>query len=147
MVYFRPFKIMLELDLLVAAAFNSQGQTAEVNKVYLTLLRSLLFIPVQKEESPPPGAEPFSPLFAKVDGNYFILAFDTFNRLTAWASDQWDNMGYVKLSGRDLIVGMNEQVYLCLNLGTDYYKEFSPDEIQRLKMLAARIDQLTGGSP
>jgi hypothetical protein len=33
-------------------------------------------------------------------------------------------------------------VYVCLNAGTDYYKEFSPEEIIHLKKMVAKIDSL-----
>lgn len=133
---------MTELDNVIAAAFASEGQQQEdVNKVYLTLLRTQLTIPVKKEPSLN-EEEPFSPLFAKIEDKYFLIAFDRLERLQAWAGDQMDNIGYVELLGRDFIAGMSDQVYFCLNLGTDYYKEFSPDEIKRLKTIVSKIDQL-----
>lgn len=133
---------MTELDKVIAAAFASEGKQEDVNKVYLTLVRSQLYMPVQKELPGEESEEPFVPLFAKVDENYFMLVFDTVERLSEWAGDQADQIGYVEISGRDVIAGMNEEVFLCLNYGSDYYKEFSPDEIKRLKMIVAKIDQL-----
>lgn len=132
---------MTELDKAISAAYTSQGKQDDVNKVYLTLLRAELLVPVQKERDPG-DEEAFRPLFAHVDDNYFMLAFDTIERLTIWAGDQFEHIDYVELSGRDLIAGMNEKVFLCLNLGTDFYKEFQPDEILQLKKVVARIDQL-----
>ena len=132
---------MTELDNVIAAAFASEGKQEDVNKVYLTLLRTQLIVPVKKEASPNPE-EPFFPLFAKMDEKYFLIAFDTIERLKAWAEDQLDQIAFVELLGRDFIVGMSEQTYLCLNLGTDYYKEFSPDEIMHLKKVIMRVDQL-----
>ena len=132
---------MTELDSTMAAAFASCGKQEDVNKVYLTLLRTTLFVPVKKEKSSN-EEEPFEPLFAKIDGQFFILAFDTVERLTAWAGDQLSNIAYVEIIGRDVIAGINEQVYLGLNHGTEFYKEFMPDEVKRLKMIVARIDQL-----
>ncbi len=135
---------MTELDQAITTAFASQGKQEDVNKVYLILLRTPLFIPVQKEQVPG-DEEPFHPLFTKVNEQFFMLAFDTLERLTAWAGDQFERISYVELSGRDLVVGINETVYLCLNYGTEFYKEFSPDEVKRLKMVVARIDQLKSG--
>ncbi|MCE3237960.1 MAG: SseB family protein [Gammaproteobacteria bacterium] len=129
-----------QLDRAIAAAYASGGKQEDINKVYLALLQSQLVIPVKKEISPA-EQEPFVPLFAKIEDQYFLLAFDTLDRLQTWAGDQVNNMGYVELSGHDWVMGAHEQVHLCLNLGTDYYKEFSPDEVKRLKMVLARIDQ------
>jgi hypothetical protein len=132
---------MTELDQKIADAYKSEGKQQDVNQVYLTLLRTVLYIPVQKDK-PLEDQEPFRPLFAKVDDHYFLIAFDTIERLHSWASNELDNMDYVELAGRDMVAGMNENVYLCLNLGTPFYKEFSPDEVKRIKMIISKIDQM-----
>jgi hypothetical protein len=132
---------MTELDQKITDAYKSEGKQQDVNQVYLTLLRTVLYIPVQKDKSLE-DHEPFRPLFAKVDGNYFLIAFDTIERLYSWAGNELDKMDYVELAGRDMIAGMNENVYLCLNLGTPFYKEFSPDEVKRIKIIVSKIDQL-----
>ncbi|MCD6039295.1 MAG: hypothetical protein K0S27_695 [Gammaproteobacteria bacterium] len=134
--------IMTELDRVIAAAFASEGKQEDVNKVYLTLLRALLVVPVRKGPILDNTEEPFVPLFAKIDEKYFLMAFDTLERLRNWASDRVEDMGYVELLGRDFIAGMSDKIYFCLNLGTDYYKEFSPDEVKRLKMVINRLNQL-----
>jgi hypothetical protein len=132
---------MTDLDQVIAAAFTSNGNKEEVNKVYLTLLRGLLYLPVSKDQ-PIDAEEPFAPLFIKADDHYFISVFDTLDRLTNWAGDQIDQMSYVEISGKDIISGLNDKVYLSLNVGEKYYKEFSPAEIVQLKKIVARIDQL-----
>jgi len=132
---------MTELDQKIAAAFKSEGKQEDVQQVYLTLLRTPLFVPVQKEHEVMDD-EPFRPLFAKIDDHYFLIAFDTEERLKTWASGELDKIAFVELSGRDMIAGMNDQVYLALNVGTECYKEFTPDEIKRLKMIISKIDQL-----
>ena len=62
--------------------------------------------------------------------------------MAGWAQNEMNKMAYVELSGHDMIVGMNENVYLALNVGTEFYKEFSPDEIKRIKIIVSKIDQL-----
>jgi hypothetical protein len=135
---------MTELDQKIAVAYKSEGKQQDVNQVYLTLLRTTLYIPVQKEKPilDEENDEPFRPLFVKIDANYFLVAFDTPDRLHHWANEDLDKMAYVELSGRDLIAGINENVYLCLNVGTSFYKEFTPGEVQRIKMIVSKIDQL-----
>jgi hypothetical protein len=141
---------MTDLDKLIAAAYASEGKQDDVNKVYLSFLRSGLLIPVEKLPEgkvidPESDEEPFKPLFADVDGSYFMLVFDTVERLRAWAGDQMDLIDYVEISGRYIVAGLSDQVYLGLNIGAEFYKEFSPDEVQQLKKIVARIDQLKQG--
>lgn len=134
---------MTELDRTIAAAYASQGKQEDVNKVYLAMLRASFFLPVQKNKTPQSEQdESFHPLFAIVDERYFMPVFDTLERLTAWAHDQIDQMSYVEISGRDLIAGINENVFLVLNIGTEFHKEFSPEEVFHLKKIVSKIDQL-----
>lgn len=135
---------MTELDQVIAAAFASEGKQDDINKVYLALLRAQLYLPVKKEKMPD-DEEPFRPLFAEIEGRYFILAFDTVERLSDWAGEEFENIAYVDISGKDLIAGLSEKVYFVLNLGSDYYKEFSPEEVFHLKKIVARIEQLKDG--
>jgi hypothetical protein len=139
--------MMTELDRVIAAAFASEGKQEDVNKVYLALLRTVLYLPVQKGEDQvkQPDEDPFKPLFAKIDDQYFMLVFDTVERLTVWAGEQIAHMNYVEISGMDLVKGMNENVFLCLNHGADFYKEFTPDEVKRLKTIVSRIEQMKAG--
>jgi hypothetical protein len=133
---------LTELDSAIKQAFHTEGDKSAVNQAHLTLLRSILYLPVQKDAQTLDPEEPFTPLFTKVDDQYFMLVFDTLERLQTWAGDQLDAMAYVELAGTDIIAGLNKNVYLGLNLGCEYYKEFSPDEVNYLKQIVARLNQL-----
>ena len=61
-------------------------------------------------------------------------------RLETWAGDERDNMAYVQITGSASVRGIGNEVYLGLNIGTTYYKEFVPEEIQRLKTIVAKLD-------
>jgi hypothetical protein len=132
---------MTELDNIIANAYQSAGKKDDTNKVYLTFLQTLLYLPVKKETNPTPE-EPFSPLFTKIENNIYMPVFDTVERLKQWANEAIEQMDYVELSGHDVILGINPDVYLCLNVGCEFYKEFSPDEVFHLKKIVARIQQL-----
>lgn len=136
---------MTELDQLIMKALQSEGNQDDVNKVYLTLLKTELFVPVKKVAGT--EEEPFYPLFTQVNNQFFMAAFSTLERLMAWAGEHYADMDYVSLLGREVISGINENVFLCLDIGTPTYKEFSPDEVKRLKMVVARIEQLMGDQP
>ncbi len=70
----------------------------DINQVYLLLLKSILFIPTRKDYEPT-EEEPFIPLFAKVDDHFFLMAFDTEERLAVWAGDRANEINYVEISG------------------------------------------------
>jgi hypothetical protein len=133
---------MTELDNIIAKAYQNEGKKEDVNKVYLTFLQTLLYVPVRKELNTKISDESFSPLFTKIENNIYMPVFDTLDRLKNWAKDAILEMDYVELSGHDVIFGINPEVYLCLNVGTDLYKEFSPDEVFHLKKIIAKIQTL-----
>lgn len=136
---------MSPLDQLIENAIKSEGKQEDVNKVYLALLKANLFIPIQKrQEETAPNDDSFSPLFAKIEDNYFMAVFETHERLTAWAGEHYEVIEYIELSGREVIAGINDDVYLCLNVGSPFYKEFSPDEVKQLKRVVSKIEQLKG---
>lgn len=130
---------MTELDVVIEAAFKSTGKQEAVNKVYLTFIRTLFFVPIKKEKE---KSDHFSPLFTKIENQFFMSAFDSKERFITWAGDHLSEMDYIELSGKEIINGIKEAVYLCINVGTSFYKEFSPEEIQRLKIIVARIEQI-----
>lgn len=132
-----------ELDTLIEAAFNSEGATADVNKVYLTLLKTELWVPVELHPNAPNDAEAYTPLFSVEDDFIFMAAFDCVEKFQLWAGEEFSNIDYVTLKGRDVIAGIGDKVFLALNPGYLYYKEFSPEEIQRLKMIVNKIDSFS----
>jgi len=133
---------MTELDNIIAKAYQNEGRKEDVNKVYLTFLQTLLYVPVKKDGAPNTSDEPFIPLFTKIENNTYMLVFDSLDRLTHWAGDAMGEMNYVELSGHDIVFGINPEIYLCLNVGTEFYKEFSPDEVFHLKKIVAKIQNL-----
>lgn len=134
---------MTELEQLIANAFETEGNQDAINKAYLVMLKTLLFIPTQKDFD---GTEeqPFMPLIVKAQDRYFMLVFDTLEKLQIWADSEFDKMTYVKLPGREIIKAIGENVFLGLNYGSPIYKEFSPDEILHLKKIVAKVEKLTG---
>lgn len=131
---------MSEFDQLIAAAFESGGNQEQVNKVHLALLKNQFYVPTHKQEQPVADEEePFTPLYTKQDDHYLMPVFSTLERLQTWAGEYIDQIQYVELSGWDLVRGIGEQVYLCVNFGTPFYKEFAPDEVKRLKMIVQRL--------
>lgn len=133
---------MSELDQVIAAAYDGEGTQDKVNKVYVTLFRQTLYMPVYKKND---KDEPFMPLYMQEGKKYFILVFDSLTRLQTWAASEYKNLDYAEMLGADVLRSIgNDVVYLCLNIGTNFYKEFSPEEIAYLKKMLEKIAALKG---
>lgn len=133
------------LDQAIANAYANSGDREMANRAWLELLRTNLFLPVNPAP-PAESEEAFHPLYAVINEQCFLAAFDTLARFETWAEGHSDKIQHVVLSGRDLIAGMGDAVYLALNPGLAYYKEFSPDEVKHLKKIIAKVDQLKNPS-
>lgn len=129
----------MELDNLLKAAYDSDGSTDAVNKFYVAFFRADLYMPVTILFEP---EEPFSPLYLKQDDHFFVPIFDSVERLKTWAADQQQKIDHVEIVGEAVIRGLGNKAYLCLNVGTPFYKEFSPEEIARLKLMIAKMEKL-----
>ena len=146
--------MMTELDTVIATAYQNPGEVSAANKVYQVFLRTTLYMPIAKrpeadtkksvlEDAPLDTAtetdeELYRPLISQYDNKYFIIAFDDYDRLVQWAGNELDNIGYAQISGRDLVRCVGPQLFLCLNVGCEYYKEFHPEEILRLKKVVSK---------
>jgi len=126
-----------ELDELLSKAFETEGKQEEVNPFYAAFLRTPLYLPVEKEWQAT-EERPFKPLMTEVNSNIFLLVFDTLARFQLWVGEYEQQIKYVEIFGRELVDALGNQVYLGLNYGTNFYKEFSPQEIARLKVVVAK---------
>jgi hypothetical protein len=63
-----------ELDHVIEAAYTKEGAQDKVNKVYVTLFRTLLYMPVYRQDD---VDEPFTPLYMQDEGKYFSPVFDS----------------------------------------------------------------------
>lgn len=128
-----------ELDKTIAEAYAKDGEREAANRVWLTLLKSTLYLAVDTRSE---SEEGFQPLVALIGEQCFLAAFDSEARFIAWSGEHAGPIQHITLTGRDLLAGMGDNVYLALNPGTPFYKEFSPDEVKHLKKIIARVDQL-----
>jgi hypothetical protein len=128
---------MTELDEKLQQAYQHNSDQDKINKVYTTFFRTNLYMPITRLID---QEEPFVPYYVVEDEQYFVPVFDTAERLQDWAEADLSNVDFVQLSGMEVLRGVGEAVFLCLNVGTKYYKEFSPEEVARLKLMIAKID-------
>ena len=58
---------------------------------------------------------------------------------SAWAQDISDSIQLLQLSGVDLLKGIGDDVFVCLDIGTEFYKEFNPSEIARMRSMVLKL--------
>lgn len=126
---------MNHLNGAIKEAFNASGNLKEANKAYLEFIKANFIIPIEKsEENEQPRV-----LFLQEKEGFFLPVFTEISILEAWASDISQEIELLKLSGVDLLKGIEEQVTVCLDIGSPYYKEFNPSEVARMRSLILKF--------
>ncbi len=129
---------MTELEQAIVAAYATPGEQTIVNRVYACLLRSTLWLPVQREQIAG-DTEPYRPLYAVLEEKCFMPLFDSVERLEAWAGETLAEIRHVSVLGREVIASVGDTVYLALNPGVACYKEFSSEEVKYLKKVVGKL--------
>lgn len=102
---------------------------------YNLFLNSDLFIPTydiprERREIRLGKEETISPIVIESNGVQFLMLFDTEERLSAWAKRE---IGFVRMPGHAIVEMVDPSIHWALNFGTEYFKEFTPEEIEWLK--------------
>jgi hypothetical protein len=126
---------MNSLNSAIKDALESSGNLKEANKAYLEFIKANFIIPVEQ------NADDENPevLFLQDNNNLFLPVFTEMNFLNAWASEITKEIKLLKLSGVDLLKGLGENVTVCLDIGSEVYKEFIPSEIARMRSMVLKF--------
>lgn len=127
---------MNALEIAIKEAFELSGAQDKANKAYLEFIKANFIIPIHKLESPD---DPPRVLFLEEHGNYFLPVFTTREYFDLWALEIQHDIQLLKLSGVDLLKGIGENVTVCLNIQSPFYKEFNPSEIARMKSMVLKF--------
>jgi len=78
------------------------------------------------------------PLIIEANGNDYLMIFDSEERLKNWAGK---TVKWVGVPGHVLAVTTKSPLHLAMNVGTEYSKQFLPDEIAWLCEVVERCNQ------
>ena len=112
---------MNSLNLAIKDALKSEGNLKEANKAYLEFIKANFIIPIEQ------NAQEDNPevLFLNDANNVFLPVFSDIKYLDSWACEISREIKVLKLSGVDLLKGVGEDITVCLNIGSDLYKEIN----------------------
>ncbi|CDZ75876.1 hypothetical protein BN59_00136 [Legionella massiliensis] len=126
---------MNSLELAVKEALDSVGNSKEANKAYLEFIKANFIIPIDKQSA----AEQPEVLFFEENGVSYLPVFTSMEYFDRWVAEISDSVHLLKLSGVDLLKGIGEQVTVCLNIGSEIYKEFNTAELARMKSMVLKL--------
>jgi hypothetical protein len=126
---------MNSLNSAIKEALASSGNLKEANKAYLEFIKANFIIPVEgnsADDTP-------QVLFFQDNDNLFLPVFTDMCYLNAWAAEITTEIKLLKLSGVDLLKGLGDNVTVCLDIGSDAYKEFNPSETARMRSMVLKL--------
>lgn len=126
---------MSTLENAIAEAYAREGNSKQANKAYLEFIKANFIIPVEKNTE---LKEP-KVLFLVENEQVFLPVFTDMNYFNPWAEEISDQIELLKLSGVDLLKGVGDEVTVCLNIGSPYYKEFNASELARMRSMVLKF--------
>ena len=131
---------MTELDQALVALRQNVADAKSQSRFYDLFLNATFFVP-SLEVPPPDGSDAavaeteVLPLIIEVEGNDYLMLFDTRERLNAWAQAE---APCVEVPGHVIAATTMPPLHWALNVGTEHSRKFLPDEITWLKEVVDR---------
>lgn len=143
---------MTELDTALEQLRQNMSDPRRQSVFYDTFLNGTFFVPTltgEAAEQAEVQEGQVLPLIMESEGNDYLMLFDTRERLTAWSETE---VTCVEVPGHVLAATSMPPLHWALNIGTDYSKQFTPDEIAWLRDAVERCNAAAaaeneGGQP
>ena len=136
-------------DALVKLRQNMQDPRRQ-SAFYDLFLNSTFFVPILDDRSPADaedaadGAREVLPMITEAGGKDYLMLFDTVERMKEWAAkdmkDPDEDVRYVEVAGHLLALTTTAPLHWALNAGSDFSKEFVPEEIDWLREAVQRCN-------
>ena len=133
---------VIVLDQALQTMRQDMANTTNQSKFYDIFLNTTFYVPSfdpQEQGGEVATAEgEVLPLIMESDGNDYLMIFDTEERLKNWAGD---NAKWVEVPGHVLAATTMPPLHMAMNVGTEYSKQFLPDEIAWLRDVVQQCEQ------
>lgn len=104
---------------------------------YDLFLNAAFFVPVlepprakEAGDSNDDGTRAVVPMVIEAEGNDYLMLFSSLERLKGWSPEE---LPYIEVPGHVLALNTVPPLHWALNAGTDFSKQFHPEEIDWLR--------------
>lgn len=129
------------LDSALVALHSDISNPKLQSRFYDIFLNTTFCVPAMEQGEPgDKDAEEgeLLPLIIEADGNDYLMIFDREDRLQGWAGE---NLKWVGVPGHVLAATTMPPLHIAMNVGTEFSKQFLPDEIAWLRDVVERCNQ------
>ena len=133
---------MSGLDQALQALRQDMNDARRQSKFYDLFINTTFCVPTldqqELEGESAVGEGQVLPLIIESEGNDYLMIFDSEERLKAWAAE---DVKWVGVPGYVLAATTMPPLHLAMNVGTEYSKQFLPDEIAWLREVVERCNE------
>jgi len=131
---------MTELDQALEKFIQDENEQAQY---YDLVLNSHFYIPTHDDadataETVVKENDTIDPIVLEAEGKSYLILFDSEERLSAWAKSP---TSFVVLPGHAIAEMTPAELHWAVNVGTDFSKEFVPEEIAWLKEVVEKCNE------
>lgn len=132
---------MTSLDQAMNKMHDDPDNIENRHHFYSVFLQTNFFVPTFNEEKGEMAKdaevpeEKALPLIMESEGSDFMMLFDLEDRVVDWAEE---GVQCLTIPGYVAIAMATEGLHLAMNVGTDYSKQFVPEEIAWLKQVVEK---------
>lgn len=129
------------LDQALQSMREDMASAKRQSAFYDIFLNTTFCVPTferqESEGEPETVEEQVLPLIVESEGNDYLLLFDTEERLKGWAGS---DAKWVGVPGYVIASTTMPPLHVAMNVGTEYSKQFLPDEIAWLREVVERCN-------
>lgn len=133
---------MSGLDQALQALRQDMNNARRQSKFYDLFINTTFCVPTLDQQEldgeSAVGEGQVLPLIIESEGNDYLMIFDSEERLKAWAAE---DVKWVGVPGYVLAATTMPPLHLAMNVGTEYSKQFLPDEIAWLREVVERCNE------
>lgn len=131
---------MTPIDEALQAMRQDMADAKRQSKFYDLFLNTTFYVPTldpQELEGATVEEGQILPLIIESEGDDYLMLFDTEERLKNWAENDVKSVG---VPGYVLAATTMPPLHMALNVGTEFSKQFLPDEITWLREVVERCN-------
>ncbi len=131
-----------DLDQALKTLRLDKADAKRQSKFYDIFLNTTFCVPTldqqELDEASAPEEGQVLPLVIESEGNDYLMIFNTEERMKNWAAE---DVKWVGVPGYVLAATTMPPLHWAMNVGTEYSKQFLPDEIAWLREVVERCNQ------
>jgi hypothetical protein len=135
---------MNTLDEALVDLRQNMDDRKKQSEFYDLFLNSSFFVPILGDREPEgaaaddDGTREVLPVITEAEGNDYLMLFSSLERLKGWVNSE--EAPYIEVAGHLLALTTTAPLHWAMNAGTDFSKQFHPEEIAWLREAVERCN-------